>query len=191
MRHDNGGKGYSGAMSRRLASIAAATSLVLWLGVAVLARIGSSTPSSPVWISRLNNVHSGWSLQPEGVWYLQRDPRPGFWRAQKPGFGLRTNNYGLIAVQHVTEEFTIDFESIPTMTDVVIIHTRVVAIPYTPPLWCLAALPVAWVVRRVLYGRRLRKPFARLGLCPVCSYDLRASADRCPECGTPIVRLNE
>ena len=51
------------------------------------------------------------------------------------------------------------------------------------PLWPAAAgaavLPLGWVV---VYARRRRR--ARRGRCLACGYDLRASPQRCPECGT-------
>jgi hypothetical protein len=50
------------------------------------------------------------------------------------------------------------------------------------PAWFLAlftlALPTARAVRH-LRALSLRDS----GLCPSCSYDLRATPDRCPECG--------
>jgi hypothetical protein len=50
-----------------------------------------------------------------------------------------------------------------------------------PPLALLTWLPLrAW---------RKRRRAGREGLCPSCGYDLRASPDRCPECGRdPVVR---
>ena len=49
--------------------------------------------------------------------------------------------------------------------------------------WVLALLavllPAWWIIRR--RGRRVRE-----GYCRVCGYDLRASKERCPECGTEI-----
>jgi hypothetical protein len=68
--------------------------------------------------------------------------------------------------------------------DDIVIVTRVTRVPH----WALAALfavpPAAWSrsVARLLRARRRTR-----GHCPTCGYDLRASPERCPECGTMAV----
>jgi hypothetical protein len=46
----------------------------------------------------------------------------------------------------------------------------------------LLAMPAAHLARRLLRSRR-RASRQHRNLCPVCDYDLRATPDRCPECG--------
>ena len=54
-----------------------------------------------------------------------------------------------------------------------------VQIPYWLVTVVLFALPAG---RLSAWGRQFRR--RRRGLCTVCGYDVRASPDRCPECGT-------
>jgi hypothetical protein len=56
------------------------------------------------------------------------------------------------------------------------------------PIWviiCAALpLPLIWIATRILVKTRPRR-----GFCSACGYDLRATPDRCPECGKIVEKL--
>ncbi len=62
------------------------------------------------------------------------------------------------------------------------LRTKAVTFPH----WLLVLLfsTPLWVAGTRVYRRRKRK---KLGLCLKCGYELRASKDRCPECGGGFV----
>ena len=51
------------------------------------------------------------------------------------------------------------------------------------PTWLVAALTAVMPGAR-LAGRLTRCQRRKAGFCPTCGYDLRATPDRCPECGS-------
>ena len=59
---------------------------------------------------------------------------------------------------------------------------RLIVVPYWAPTAAFAILPAigVWEWR----GRRRQRWRKRMGLCVACGYDLRATPERCPECGT-------
>ena len=58
-------------------------------------------------------------------------------------------------------------------------YTRVVTFPHWLVALATMILPAYW-----LYRARRARSSRRSGLCATCGYDLRATPDRCPECGS-------
>ena len=57
----------------------------------------------------------------------------------------------------------------------------------TVPYWLLLIAAAIVPIARLHRLRAAREAVAR-GLCPCCGYDLRATPDRCLECGTAVKR---
>jgi hypothetical protein len=99
-------------------------------------------------------------LQTPGFRYVLGDPLVGSWSPAQMRFGWQ---HTVVPLPHVVQEY------------------RQLDMPDWLLVLVFAILP-SMVFVRVLLASRRRRRSAR-GRCAACGYDLRATPDRCPECG--------
>src|SRR5688572_1541424 len=107
--------------------------------------------------------------RPQGWFWTSDHPRPGmyseYWLRYAVGWTVNRWGFG----RHFSQSFLGQFAAI--------------VVPAWLPMVLFAAFPLA---RGALFIRRRRR--VREGHCRKCGYDLRATPDRCPECGTASAR---
>ena len=114
---------------------------------------------------------------------VQRDTSGLIFRAYEagdnptgPGNRLELRKWGF----RITRDGHIDYADSQFVTEFTFVE-----VPFWALLMTLAAVPATWI--RTYRNRRHRRA---AGHCPSCGYDLRATPERCPECGTEPPKKN-
>lgn len=130
-----------------------------------------------------------------GLLTLARTRRDGAdWPGADWGFSQGTGAWWFGNVKSWDERFNyagVRVETAPiykmTLAGVATVDRKLrIELPLWMPLVPALLLPTWWAKRQIYFALRRRR--ARRGWCISCGYDLRASGERCPECGAATLR---
>ena len=176
-------------MKRRLFNLLAALSLLLLVAAAVLwgwtsgtyrnvrfSRVVAGTPSA-AWECFDLSAHCGAIRIGRMVIWNYRGASPG------PGWKVETSGSPRSTVAWVSHTFAGFGATDKTWDATATVRRRTQEL--VVPLWAVIALCAVLpaLAARRLYRQTLCDRRRRHGRCPHCGYDLRASPERCPECG--------
>jgi len=169
-------------VQRRLFNLAAAVSLLMMFGVIALWVRSADTMDNVVWRASESPLLLGGSSNGGRLCVMQFAPiqfdvpRGVRWTSEpmvKDPFPHTICGFGF---------FRLSFRSLGfPHPDLAGRNFIMIQVPHWFAAGSCATLPALVPLR--WWPRRRRQ---RLGLCNVCGYDLRATPDRCPECGTAV-----
>ena len=104
-------------------------------------------------------------------WFISNPGRLTFCRQEGKDWSHPVQHFNLLGLEYASSRV-----GQSSLANLLVPYWMIVSLTILPPLIWLRG----WQVQR----RMLRRE--RSGRCRTCGYDLRATPDRCPECGTPI-----
>ena len=162
-------------LARHLFTFCSAVSLLLCVAVCLLWAATYLSGRAYTHRSVLDPRPGVWQVSSFGGWVTLRVPRATTYEQNRASTNWQRDNL-FFATGDVGPAPP------PAREAGVFIRLRWWAVPHALLAGVFATLGIpAMVAAMRSRGRRRR---ARVGLCPSCGYDLRASPRRCPECGT-------